>query len=144
MIIKTQTILREHLMKKISLVALVAVVGIFFTNGLYAQEEHKHGQSAKAGPQTIQGEVLDMACYMAHEGKGAKHKKCAETCIKGGAPIGLLTPESQVYLLVEDHNAPKPYSQIKAWAAEQVSVSGEIHQRGGVQAIIVKAAAKVK
>lgn len=38
----------------------------------------------------VQGELVDMSCYMAHEGKGPKHADCAKTCVLGGAPLGLL------------------------------------------------------
>ena len=112
----------------------------------FAAEAHKHGEKAQAkgGVQMQSGEVLDMACYMAHEGKGAKHKTCAQKCIDGGAPAGLLTKEGKVYLLVEDHNSPQPYAEVKKWAAEQVKISGEVFQRGGVQAIVVHSAEKEK
>lgn len=123
---------------------MVGLMGLLATNRLFAAEKHGDHHEAKAGIQNIQGEVLDMACYMAHEGKGSKHKKCTEQCIKGGAPIGVLSAEGQVYLLLEDHASPKPYSQIKLWAAEQIKVTGEIHQRGGVQAIVVKSSEKIK
>lgn len=124
--------------KKTMSLTLAVVVGLLFTIRLYADEAH-HGQeqSGKSGSQTIQGEVLDMVCYMGHEGKGAKHKSCAQKCIDGGAPMGLLTKEGRVYLLLEDHNAPKPYMQIKKWAAEQVTVKGKLIGRGGVQAVVV-------
>ncbi|MBI2119924.1 MAG: hypothetical protein HYT97_09925 [Elusimicrobia bacterium] len=129
--------------KKIYL-TFMGLIGLLTANNLISAEKHGDHLQGKTGYQNIQGEILDMACYMAHEGKGAKHKKCAEQCIKGGAPLGLLTKESQVYLLVEDHNAPNPYNQIKTWAAEQVMVKGQVEARGGVQAIIVKSSEKVK
>ena len=119
------------------------VIGLLAWNKLCAQSEHR-GHGDKTGAQAVQGEVLDMACYMAHEGQGAKHKKCADKCIQGGAPLGLLTKEGQVYLLVEDHASPKPYAQIKGWAAEQVRVEGKVYERGGVRAIVVQSSAKAK
>lgn len=129
-------------MKKNNIVALTLLAGFGWALQADAEEAAHHHGTSKSGNQTIQGEVLDMACYMAHEGKGSKHKKCAEQCVKGGAPIGLLTKDGQVYLLTEDHNAPKPFQQIKTWAAEQVSVTGEVVNRGGVQAMIVKSSEK--
>ena len=92
----------------------------------------------KAEMQTLQGELVDMNCYMAHEGKGEKHKKCADACISEGAPMGLLTQDGMVYLLLADHTLKEPYESLKEKAAEQVGVKGEIHQRGGVQALLVK------
>jgi hypothetical protein len=87
--------------------------------------------------QTFQGELLDMNCYMAHEGKGEKHKSCAQACIKGGAPMGLLTSDGKVFLIVEAHEKTKPYEALKALAGEQVQVKGALFERGGVAALQV-------
>ena len=90
--------------------------------------------------ETVTGEVVDLACYMPHPatGKGAGHRKCAETCAKKGLPIGILTDDKQVYLLLEDHENPKPYAQLKDKAAEKVTVEGEKVTQGGVQGIVVE------
>ena len=90
--------------------------------------------------ETISGEVVDLACYMPHPqtSQGAGHRKCAETCIKKGLPMGLVTAEKQVYLLLEDHENPKPYAQLKDKAAEKVTVAGEKVTQGGVQGLVVE------
>ena len=90
---------------------------------------------------TVTGEVIDLACYMPHpqSGQGAAHRKCAETCVKKGLPMGLLTSDKQVYLLLEDHENPKPYAQLKDKAAEKVTVEGEKVTQGGVQGLVVEA-----
>ncbi|HJQ83564.1 MAG TPA: hypothetical protein VKA21_05775 [Candidatus Binatia bacterium] len=90
---------------------------------------------------TVTGEVVDLACYLPHPatGQGASHRKCAETCAKKGLPIGILTEDKQVYLLLEDHENPKPYAQVKEKAAEKVTVEGEKVAQGGLQGIVVEA-----
>ena len=94
-----------------------------------------------AATDTVTGEVVDMACYMAHPdtSHGSSHKKCAEVCVKKGMPMGLLTDDKQVYLLLEDHDNPKAYAQLKDKAAEKVTVEGEKVTQGGVQGIVVEA-----
>ena len=89
---------------------------------------------------TLTGEVVDLACYMVHpeSGKGAGHRKCAETCVKKGLPMGLLGDDKQVYLLLEDHDNPKPYAQLKDKAAEKVTVEGQKVTQGGVQGMVVE------
>src|SRR5262245_53367218 len=91
--------------------------------------------------ETLTGEVVDMACYMAHPetGHGPSHRKCADTCLKKGMPIGLLTDDKKVYLLLEDHENPKPYAQLKEKAAEKVTVEGDKVNEGGVQGLVVGA-----
>lgn len=93
----------------------------------------------------LKGELLDMACYMAHEGKGKKHAKCAKMCVLGGAPLGILTKDGKVYLLVENHSsakAKKPYAQAKEFIAETVTITGTAYERGGVQAIVIESVSK--
>ncbi len=88
---------------------------------------------------TLTGEIVDMACYVAHPatGRGPSHRKCADTCLKKGLPMGLLTEDKQLYLLLEDHDNPKPYEQLKGKAAEKVTVEGEKKSEGGVQGLVV-------
>ena len=90
---------------------------------------------------TLTGEVVDMACYMAHPetGHGPSHRKCADTCLKKGMPMGLLAADKQVYLLLEDHDNPKPYATLKDKAAETVTVEGEKVTQNGMQGIVVEA-----
>jgi len=90
---------------------------------------------------TVTGEVVDLACYMPHPetGHGPGHKKCAETCAKKGLPLGLLTDDKQVYLLLEDHENSKPYGQLKDKAAEKITVEGNKVAQGGMQGIVVEA-----
>ena len=108
-----------------------------------AMQQHEHMQESGVGKtQTLTGEILDLACYVGHEAKGDKHKACATACISGGAPMGLLTSDGRVYLLVENHEMKKPYDELKSKAAEQMKVTGTVQERGGLPAIVVTAVAK--
>lgn len=85
----------------------------------------------------VTGEVLDMSCFMASGAKGEGHKGCAEKCINGGMPIGLLGTDGKVYLLVEDHKNADPYQSLKTMAAENVAVTGKYFVRNGMPAIVI-------
>jgi len=85
----------------------------------------------------VTGEVLDMSCFMASGAKGQGHKGCAEKCINGGMPIGLLGSDGKVYLLVEDHKNADPYQSLKTMAAENVAVTGKYFVRNGMPAIVI-------
>lgn len=89
---------------------------------------------------TVTGEVVDLACYL-HEPtmKGPGHRKCAQTCAKKGIPMGLLTDSGQVFLLLENHDTPKPYADAIAQAAETITVEGEKVTQGGMNGIVVEA-----
>ena len=97
--------------------------------------------AADAAMETLTGEVVDLACYIPHPATshGNGHRKCADTCLKKGMPMGLVTEDKQVYLLLEDHNNPKPYAQLREKAAETVTVEGTKVAQGGVQGLVVDA-----
>ena len=98
------------------------------------------GATAGAGDK-VTGEVVDLSCYLHHPetSTGGGHRKCAETCAKKGLPMGVLTSEKQVFLLLEDHDNPKAYAAALAKAAQQATVEGAKVTVGGVQGIIVEA-----
>lgn len=124
-------------MRKLIIAACVAAA---VTGSAWAAGAHL---DPKGKSETISGEILDMGCYMAHEGKGKKHAKCAAACVAGGAPIGLLTKEGKVYLVVGDHEGEKPYLEAKALAGSNAKISGMVYTRGGLTGIIVKKAEKL-
>lgn len=95
---------------------------------------------------TVSGEVIDVFCYLDRGFTGDVHRECAIICIKGGMPMGLLTKDGQVYLLMKHHDwamdasittYEKPYNQLIEWAARQVQVGGFLIQRKGLKGIEV-------
>jgi len=89
---------------------------------------------------TVSGEVIDLSCYLHHPetSKGPSHKKCAETCAKKGLPMGLLTEDNQVILLLEDHENPKGYATALEGAAKTITVEGKKVNQGGMTGIVVE------
>ena len=130
-------------MKKLLLAMTVALAS---TSWAHDGKKHDNPERGAGGKDvTVTGELVDMACFMAHEGRGKKHAKCAEQCVLGGAPVGLVTDDGKVYLLVEDHSTPKakkPYAQAKEMVAETVTITGHAYERGGVQAVVVESVKK--
>ena len=100
--------------------ALVILAG---TGAVLADEEHTdHG--APQGQMTVRGEVLDMACYIAHEAKGPDHAGCAKRCAKGGQPMGLLAEDGTVYLLYASHEDGSAFEKTKEHAGQNVEITG--------------------
>lgn len=131
-------------MKK-SFIGLVLslVVGLGLAWSHEGPHDAEHGVGGKE--MTVKGELVDMSCYMAHEGRGKKHAECGKMCVLGGAPLGILTQDGKVYLLVEDHSsakAKKPYAKVKEMVADTVTIKGDMYERGGVQAIVVESVTK--
>ncbi len=89
------------------------------------------------GDVTLQGEIVDMACYMSKGSKGAAHKACAQLCAKKGVPVGILTEGGELYLLLDDHNNPDPYEEVKKLAGEKAEVVGKKFNKQGVSSVVV-------
>jgi hypothetical protein len=119
----------RHWLTTSSLTLTLIVVGITIPTIAHAQEDV-----------TVQGEILDMACYMAKGSKGPSHKACAVICAKKGVPMGVLTDAGEVYLLLDDHNNPDPYDAAKKLAGERAEIDGKKYNKQGVASIVVSGA----
>ncbi len=86
---------------------------------------------------TVQGEVVDLECYIAKGSHGAEHKMCAQMCAKNGAPIGVLTDSGSLFLLLGDHNNSDPYETAKKLAGARAEVSGKKFTNQGIPSIVV-------
>lgn len=83
--------------------------------------------------QTLTGEVVDLMCYLDNGAKGEKHAACAEKCIKSGGPVGLLTKDDHLYLIIGNH---KPLnSELAAHAGKTVTLKGKVVERNGMKMI---------
>jgi hypothetical protein len=101
----------------------------------------------KNKPITVSGEVLDLSCYLARGLHGPLHRDCAKQCILSGVPMGLMTADSTLYLLTQNHGramtpasfagTPDMYAQCREWAALQVEVNGATGFRNGVRVLEV-------
>jgi len=110
-----------------------AVVLLSFSAAAGAGEEH-HGTEVH-----VQGEVLDLACWVAHEAKGPEHAGCATKCLAAGQPMGLLAADGTVYVLFADHSDASAYSTAKGLGGKKVELEGQSAERGGIRGITVQA-----
>lgn len=105
-----------------------------------AGEEHSHDMSKMEKPKevTLEGEVLDLYCFMNHpeDGQGPGHANCAKNCIKKGLPIGFLASDGQVYLLIgKEHNSAAPI--VADYAGAKSRLKGMLVMHDGIKAIEV-------
>ena len=78
-----------------------------------------------------------MVSYMT-KGGSVGPEEHAQQCAKKGEPIGLRTDDSELYLLVDDHNNPDPYDAAKALGGKRTAVTGKKVNKQGVASIIVE------
>jgi hypothetical protein len=53
------------------------------------------------------GEIVDFSCYLQVGKHGEKHRGCAQKCFQNGQPIGLLTSDGTLYMLMEEEHDPR-------------------------------------
>ena len=104
--------------------------------GVLAHEGHDHNKRDAGKPTTVQGELIDAACYVDSGGssKGKGHAKCATKCMASGIPAAVLPEGSKepgeiLYLLTN----PTVLAQ---YAGRTVRVEGTVHSE--MHAIDVK------
>jgi hypothetical protein len=56
---------------------------------------------------TVTGEIIDLSCYLQLGKHGEKHKACGTKCLQSGQPIGLLTRDGTVYMLMAEEHDPR-------------------------------------
>jgi hypothetical protein len=88
----------------------------------------------------VQGEILDLTCYLSKGSKGERHKTCAKLCAKKGLPLGVLTDDGKVFLLIEDHDDSDPYNSVKDLAGGRAEITGKHYSKDGMESILVSGA----
>jgi hypothetical protein len=93
---------------------------------------HHHGQDGESDEKTLEGEIIDITCYIRHDSKGPDHLKCAEYCATLGMPFGFLEDKThKIYLILPDghENPVKPY---KKHLGKKVKVKALLYTMGGM------------
>ena len=72
---------------------------------------------AKGETKTVEGELVDLDCYVKQDATGEGHKGCAEKCMKGGSPAGVMV-DGKVWTLA---TSSRPLAK---YAAKTIRVVG--------------------
>lgn len=118
-------------------ILILLALALFLPPGLAPSAHEKHAGTPAGG--AFRGEVVDLACYIPHGGKGPEHQKCALKCAEQGQPLGLLTPEGKVYLLFADHTDATAFAKTRTLAGKNVEIAGEASGRDGINGLTVLA-----
>jgi hypothetical protein len=71
---------------------------------------------------SIEGEVVDTACFLKAELRGEKHLKCAAACSKDGIPTGIVDAGGKMYTIL----AASP--GLAAYQAAQARITGVVYE----------------
>lgn len=101
-------------------------------------------------PLAVTGEVVDLSCYIQLGKRGEGHKACGAKCVINGAPVGIVTKENKVYMLVAEQHHPRRDGQLgfaKEYAEKMgttITVNGMLSKYGGIPTIFVEAPVAAK
>jgi hypothetical protein len=96
-----------------------------------------YAADAKPAATSWKGEIVDIACYVPKAAHGTAHADCAKKCLKNGQPMGLLTGDGDMMLLVADHADGKAFESAKDMAGKNVEVSGTMAEKAGMKIVTV-------
>ena len=97
----------------------------------------------------VRGEILDMGCFVSRGLAGQLHRECATKCLANGVPVGLVTADSTVYFLTQNHDRamdptaygpPDPYDLCRKSPTVIMEITGLVWERKGIKELEVKAA----
>jgi len=90
----------------------------------------------KAVPDSVRGEVIEIACYLQDSrNRGDEHAACAQEGILAGGPVGILTSDGTLYLVLGKSSRPAN-DMLAQYAGRKVKVTGKKVRRAKMLAII--------
>jgi hypothetical protein len=81
------------------------------------------------------GEIVDFSCYIQLGKHGEAHRPCGQKCVQNGQPIGLLTEDGTLYMLMPEEHDPRRDGGVDAKASASEHM-GQIVQVTGTEASV--------
>ena len=94
-------------------------------------------------PGTVEGVLRDVACPLQNHKSTATdfNLECAEQCVKNGAPLGILTRDGTLYLIISDWMSEAHVEErrrLVPLVGKYVRASGDLLERNGNRGIELK------
>lgn len=88
---------------------------------------------------TIHGYVIDSSCALTKNLKKPVSPECAVACAKAGSPLVILMGNGTIYWPISDATpAQGQNARLMPFAGKRVTVSGNVYEKGGSKAIVIK------
>jgi len=88
---------------------------------------------------TVKGYVIDSACTFTKNLKKPISAECAQACAKAGSPLVILADDGAIYWPTTDAvPASSQNGKLLPFAAQRVTVSGKLYERGGSKALLIE------
>ena len=104
-------------------------------------EQQKH--LAKGKPFTVEGEIIDISCFVQLGKRGEKHIPCGTKCLQHGQPVGIVDDKGNVYtLFVEQHDPRRDgKSDLNAafipLLAKRVKITGMLNEEKNAKGLYI-------
>ena len=92
-------------------------------------------EAAVADTASMQGEIVDIACYFRHDSKGKEHTKCAVYCANLGMPMAFLEDGTGNLFVVLPSGHADPKETVLPHLGQKVDVEGVLMASGGLTGI---------
>ncbi|MEM7214569.1 MAG: hypothetical protein AAF423_03425 [Pseudomonadota bacterium] len=122
-------------------------LGLFLGIAAFSMAGHMPAQAATSAKSVeIKGEVIDTWCYfsgvMGGEDAvvGTAHHTCALWCAAGGIPVGVLTEDGDVYMVLkyEGEDILEQSDNIMEVQSDTITAKGMHYVRDGVNYLVVE------
>ena len=100
-----------------------------------------------ATPERVQitGEVMDTWCYLSEvmggddAVLGSAHHQCAVWCASGGIPVGILSEDGTIYMVLKlgDDTTSNANPGVLEIQSDQVTVDGDLYVRDGINYLLI-------
>ena len=94
---------------------------------------------AAGRPATVKGYVIDSSCSFTKALKKPISPECAVACAKAGSPLVIQTEAGTIYWPISSSQpAVGQNDKLLPFAAQKVTVTGTVYDRGGSHAIVIE------
>ena len=100
-------------------------------------------QLTKGKPFTVEGEVIDISCFVQLGKRGEKHIPCGTKCLQHGQPVGIVDDKGNVYTLFVEQHDPRRDGKADLNAAfipllaKRVKVTGMLSEEKNVKGLYI-------
>ena len=109
-------------MRKIALVLVVAVLAGGFITRVFG------------APQSVTGQLIDLACYWQEKATSNPHHgwalDCAQACAREGFGVGVLTGDGKVYQVIGELTAENN-ARLVPHMTQTVTITGDVSEKDG-------------
>jgi hypothetical protein len=90
-------------------------------------------------PTSVTGYVIDSACAYTKGLDRPISEQCARECAKTGSPLVILAEDGTVYWPIDNARPARGQNKrLMKVAGKKVTVTGQVHDRGGSKAIVIE------